>query len=102
MKVKKDMIQDGHNDNSLKDVRKRITRSVRADKRTHTASLVSKDIDERDPFMGLRWLRKLFVSITLGMKDDNGKHVPFEKRAQAAADFLGSWIWGGDDQQRTE
>ena len=37
------------------------------------------------------------------MKDKHGKHVPLAKRADNAADFLGTVFWGGatDDNNQT-
>ena len=45
---------------------------------------------------GLRNLRRPFVAThsPLGMKDKGGQRIPFEQRAQKAAEFLGSVFWG--------
>ena len=56
--------------------------------------MVNKDLDIRDQYMGLGNLRRPYTPIPLSMKDATGKHVPLHARAQAAADFLGSKIWG--------
>ena len=56
--------------------------------------MISEDVDERDLFMGLRNFRCPFVPIPLGMKDAQGHHVPFNKRAAEAATHYGTAIWG--------
>ena len=44
--------------------------------------------------MGLHGLRKPFVATPLGMKDKDGKEIPFDKRADKAAEIFGTIIWG--------
>ena len=56
--------------------------------------MVDSKLDVRDQFMGLKNLRRPYVPVPVGMKDEQGKHVPMSKRAQSAADFLGDRIWG--------
>ena len=56
------------------------------------------DVDERDLFIGLRKLRRSFAPIPLGMKDAQGHHVPFNKRAAEAAKYVGTGIWGNTSQ----
>ena len=56
--------------------------------------MINKDLDIGDQYMGLKNLRRPYTPIPLSMKDAKGKHVPLHARAQAAADFLGSKIWG--------
>ena len=102
MEEKRKEIQEGKTDTEITDLRRAVTRSIRADKRRHTAGMVNKDIDERDLYMGLRHLRKAFVAVPLGMKDKTGKHVHFKDRAQKAAEFLGTEIWGKQDNDNSE
>ena len=88
------MIREGANDTDLKDIRKAVSKSIRKDKRQHQAKMVNKDLDIRDQYMGFKHLRRPYTSIPLSMKDAKGKHVPLHARPQAAADFLGSKVWG--------
>ena len=44
--------------------------------------------------MGLKRLRKPYVSVPLSMKDAKGRHVPLSRRAQCSAEFLATVIWG--------
>ena len=50
--------------------------------------------------MGLRWLRKPHSPVPLGMKDKDGRRIPFCNRAKNAAQFLGSVISGGEENQQ--
>ena len=52
--------------------------------------MVYSDIDIRDQWMGLKYLRKSFVPVPLGMKDAKGSHAKLHDRAQAAANFIGT------------
>ena len=94
MTEKTKQYKEGKTDTELQPIRKAVAKSLRSDKRRHTAEMVSSHIDERDLFMGLRNLRKPFVATPLGMKDKDGKHIPFDKRADKAAEFFGTVIWG--------
>ena len=91
---KREMIREGKTDTDLNDIRKEIRKSIRTDKRRHTANMVDSDIDERDLYMGLRVLRRKYTPVPLGMKDKDGKHIPFSQQAQKAAEFLGAVFWG--------
>ena len=95
METKRSMIQHGASDTELTDIRKTITKSVRRDRRQYNINRISKEVDIRDQFMGSKQLRKEFTPIPLGMKDKEGRHIPFDRRAQAAAEFLGTVFWGG-------
>ena len=78
----------------LRAFHKQVAKSARRDRRQHMANMVSHDIDIRDQYMGLKNLRKTFTPIPLSMRDQNKKHIPMEQRAQKAAEFLGTQIWG--------
>eukprot|EP00969_Alexandrium_andersonii_P205196 9066978-Alexandrium_andersonii.AAC.1 len=54
---------------------KRIKRSVRTDRRRWLRDSVSKDLDVRDWWLGLKHMRKGFQPIPLGMKSSEGQHV---------------------------
>ena len=92
---KQQILETGCADKDLLNIRKKVTKSIRKDRRQHALRAVSKELDIRDQFMGLKWLRTPYGPVPLGMKDKDGKHVPFSKRAEKAAEFMGSTIWGG-------
>lgn len=94
LKERKDKIQHGATDEELKPIKNNITKLIRKDRRAYQASLVSKDMDLRDQFLGLRALRRTYTPIPLSMKTKEGKHIPFHKRAQSAAEFLANIVWG--------
>ena len=77
-------------------IRKQVSRSIRKDRRRHQAQMIRKDLDIRDHDIGLEHLRRPYTPIPFSMKDATGKHVPLHRRAQEAANFLGTNIWGHD------
>ena len=94
LRQKKQQIREGANDTGLKEIRSKISKSIRKDRRKHEAEMIGPELDIRDQFMGLRRLRKPYVPVPLSIKDSQGKHVPLHRRAQFAASFLGKEIWG--------
>ena len=94
LRQKKQQIREGANDTGLKEIRSKISKSIRKDRRKHEAEMIGPELDIRDQFMGLRRLRKPYVPVPLSIKDSQGKHVPLHRRAQFAAEFLGKEIWG--------
>jgi hypothetical protein len=81
-------------------ITKLIKKSIRNDRRQANLAMVENDLDTRDRWLGLRCLRKDFEPIPYALKDKNKQHVPMERKAQAAADFLAEQIWG--ETQRNE
>ena len=73
---------------------KLIKKSVRNDRRQANLAMVQNDLDPRDRWLGLQCLRKEAEPIPYALKDKNKQHVPMERKAQAAADFLATKIWG--------
>ena len=63
--------------------------------------MVDKDLDIRDQYTGLTYLRQAFVPIPLGMKDSTKKRVPFADRADASAEFLHTKKLGKTEQTPT-
>ena len=95
MDEKRPLLEQGASDADLTNIRKEVSKPIRKDKRQYILNNVSKGVDIRDQFLGLGQLRNAFTPIPLGMKDKTGKHVPFARRAEAAAEFLGTVFWGG-------
>ena len=79
---------------SINDLTKEIRKAIRQDKRRHLLETVDKDLDIRDRWLGIRMLRKGYEPIPLAMKNAAGKHVPMPRRAEEAAEFLATKIWG--------
>ena len=85
----------------LTNLSKQIQKSMRKDKRKQILDSVSQELDIRDHWMGIRTMRKDYQPIPLSMKDMHGRHVPFKDRAEMAAQFLGTKIWGQDENHRS-
>ena len=84
------MIQEGAADSELHEARKAVSKAIRKDRREHSLNLVNKDLDLRDQFSGLKYLRNPFIPIPLSMKDKNGAHVPLKDGAQTAEQLITS------------
>ena len=95
---KTQQIIHGKAEEEIKPVRKAVTKSVRKDRRRHRAEMVDKDLDIRDQYMGLTYLRQAFVPIPLGMKDSKGKHVPFRRKSRCISGYLTQQIWRKTEQ----
>ena len=85
MEETRQQIKAGKAEEELKQIRKSVSKSVRKDRRQHQAKLIDKELDVRDQYMGLKYLRNDYVPVPLGMKDAAGKHVPFAQRADKSA-----------------
>ena len=61
--------------------------------------MVSKELDVRDQWLGLKMLRKGYNPLPLTMRNNEGNKVELNNRASAAATFLATKIWGiGNDE----
>ena len=98
---KRTLAQQGASELELQDIKTKVVKAIRKDKRRHTLEMIDKEVDVRDQFMGLRCLRRPFAPIPLSMKDATGKHIPFHERAQKAAEYLGSVIWNSSTNTDT-
>ena len=67
---------------------KTIRRAVRAERRKRLLQMVSKDLDVREYWLGLKQLKKGYCPIPYALKDARGKTVSLGARAEAAAEFL--------------
>ena len=59
---------------------------------------VSKDLDVRSKWLGLRQLKQPYRGNPYSRKDTDGKHIPMNRRAEAAATFLEKQIWADNSQ----
>ena len=86
-------IREGHTDAELKHIRKEIKISARKYKRQLLANNVLSDLDIRIQFMGLRNLRRPLTAVPLGMKDKDGRRIPFIYEHRKQRNVLGQNIW---------
>ena len=101
MEEQRQQIKSGKTDEELKQIRKEVSKSVRKDRRQHQAKLIDKELDVRDQYMGLKYLRNDYVPVPLGMKDAAGRHVPFAQRADKLAECLHTQIRGKNSTSTT-
>ena len=55
--------------------------------------MYASDLDLRDQWLGLKFLRRNFTPAPYHRCTTNKQHVPMPLRAQSAADFLASEQW---------
>ena len=67
---------------------------MRKDRRKHLLEMVSKDLDIRDRWMGIRALKKGYQPIPYRLKNTHGRRVTVGNKAEEAAKFLEQKIWG--------
>ena len=61
---------------------------MRKDRRKRLLDMVDKDLDVRDRWMGISYLKKGYQPIPYTIKDDKGKRVAVGNKAHEAANFL--------------
>jgi len=79
---------------------KELKSQIRRDRRQRLLDMVSKDLDVRDRWMGIRYLKKGFHVMPYTLKDDRGKRTQTGNKATEAATFLATAIWGKTEEQR--
>ena len=71
-----------------------IKKAPKRDKRNHILKTVSKELDVRDRWAGIRALKKDYNPTPYNRKDKQGKIVAQKDRAETAAKFLAENQWG--------
>ena len=76
---------------------KELKTSTRRDKRRTALDTVRQELDVRDKWLGLRWMKE-FSPTSYSRKDGMGRHVPMHKIAEVSANYLRDGIWGPVEQ----
>ena len=71
-----------------------IKKNITKEKRQRLLKMISKDLDPRDQWMGLKMLRKGYNPLPISLRNEAGEKITLRNRANAAADFLATKIWG--------
>ena len=64
------------------------------DRKERVLGGLTKDLDIRDRWMGIRELKTKYNPIPFHNKDKEGKHIQWKDRAQRAAEHLSTQQWG--------
>ena len=56
---------------------------------------VSRELDIRDRWLGIRQMKKQFAPNPYCRKDERGRHIPKDRLAEETAKFLAEEVWGG-------
>ena len=73
---------------------KQFTKSRQDDKKQRVIRSVSKDLDLRDRWMGIRELKRKYNPTPFHNKNAEGEHIHHKRRAQEAAKHLSEKQWG--------
>lgn len=85
--------QDGPSE-ALTDSIKKVRRAKRKDWRAWVKASVTEDMDVRDKWLGIKYLKQKFAPNLYERADRFGKTVSLKQRADAAADYLAEKQWG--------
>ena len=73
---------------------KAIKRAVRQDRRDALLAIVDKDLDIRDLWQGIRFLKTGKDPLSLNIKGATGGEIALKTKAREAATFLATHVWG--------
>ena len=80
-------------------VTKQIRKQRKKDNKQAATEALSKDIDIRDRWLGLRQMKKGYQITPYAIKDRNGKRIKQSNIAEAIADHLGNNTWNNPEAQ---
>ena len=89
-----------HNGETVKELTKKLKKSKRKDRRNLLLEAVSKDLDVRSQWLGIRQLKKTYTGNPFSRKTADVKHIPMHQRANETAKFLANKIWVGSEANR--
>ena len=67
---------------------------MRKDRRQRIIDMVSKDLDTRSQWMGIKWIKRGYQPIPYTLKTEGGKRMRTGEKAEEAAKYLARNIWG--------
>ena len=73
---------------------KSIQKALRKDRKAEAIRATGKELDIRDRWMGIRFLKNKFTPVVYEQTDRFGKYVRPALHAQATADYLSHVQWG--------
>ena len=72
----------------------KIRTQARKDRKKRVLDELDKDLDVRDQWLGLKRMKSTHVPRSFCRKDQHGKHIPMNMRAEEAASYLEGKQWG--------
>ena len=91
-------IQRRGNAEEHKQMCKRVRKATKQDWETWLGQMTDKDLDLRDKWLGIRFLKKQHSRKTYECADRFGRQVGFKDHATAAADYLEEVQWGTEEE----
>ena len=86
------------NDGRLRDQIKLIRRCKRKDRKIFTHNMVDKDMDIKDKWIGIKYLKQTYKPNMYEKSDKQGKKVSLKEKAEATADYLEQVQWKNGPQ----
>eukprot|EP00973_Karenia_brevis_P061548 8559073-Karenia_brevis.AAC.1 len=84
----------------LKDTNKRIQKMLRKDRQEYQLRQVSRELDVRDKWLGIKQLKKGYSPQPYCRRNKDGQMVPYKERAETAAKYLAEEVWGTPKKTR--
>jgi hypothetical protein len=73
---------------------KEFTKARKEDKKNRVLESISKELDIRDRWLGIKELKRKYTPTPYHNKDNHGLHIKHKQRAQHAAKYLSGTQWG--------
>ena len=81
------------------DLTKQFRKQKGKDRQKQLMDTLSKDLDVRDRWLGIRQLKHGYQPQPYYRKDTTGNHIKYHNRAQAMAEYLATKQWGEDSKE---
>ena len=86
----------------LLQLNQQFIKSRRDDKQTRIIESLSKELDIRDRWLGIRELKRKYNPTPFHNKNAQGQHIQHKQRAQEAARYLSEQQWGTSTEAETQ
>lgn len=95
---KKHQLEQTCQHEALRDMIKKIRKAKRKDWKNWVHSTITEDLDIRDKWMGIKFLKQKFSPALYERADMHGTTVEISQKATAAADYLAQKQWGATQE----
>ena len=82
---------------AFKQISREVKKATKHDWESWLANITDKELDLRDKWLGIRFLKNKFAHKTYERADRFGKQVNFDQEASTAAEYLEKEQWGNEN-----
>ena len=87
---------------TVRNLDQEIQRTKRSENKTRRLNAVSKDLDLRDRWCGIRYMKQQYKPVPYQQENSEGRHITYRNRAEGAARHLRERQWGETDEARQQ